>query len=110
MPNMDNVVVGGPTLIIMKGEPGTGKSIAAASYSQSGPMFYFDFEDKMDSVKNYYYNTIGKPELVKNLEYKVYRNWDEAWIKLSTFSVQCPYKVLVWDSLTSSAWLAIWGV
>jgi hypothetical protein len=105
MANMDSVKVGGPTLILMKGEPGLGKSIAAASYPK--PMYIFDFEDKMDAVKNYYTNIVKKPEVLKDIEFDTYRNWDTAWLKLTQFGISCKYKTIVFDSLTASAWLAI---
>lgn len=108
MPDMSTVKVGGPTLILMKGEPGLGKSIAAVSYPK--PLYVFDFEDKMDAVANYYRHVVKKPEVLNGLTFDTYRSWDPAWLKLVQLGLGCPYKTVVWDSLTASAWLAIMSI
>lgn len=108
MPTLDNVKVGGPTLILLKGEPGLGKSVAAASYPK--PMYIFDFESKMDSIVNYYKNIVKKPEVLQGITYDTYRSWDPAWLKLTQLGLTCPYKTIIWDSLTASAWLAIMSI
>ena len=108
MADMTSVKVGGPTLTLMKGEPGLGKSIAAASYPK--PLYVFDFEDKMDAVKNYYTYTIKRPDVLQGITFDTYRNWDNAWEKLINFGLGCPHKTLVFDSLTAGAWLAIMSI
>jgi len=108
MPTMDKVEIGGPALTLIKGEPGVGKSLAASTYPR--PLYFFDFENKMSAIKNYYTNILKKPDLMKGLTFDVYRDWDTAWTKLINFGVSCPHKSLVFDALTSSAWLAIMSI
>lgn len=87
-----------------------GKSLAASTYPR--PLYMFDFENKMDAIKNYYVNILKKPDQMKGITFDTYRDWDPAWMKLVNFSgvTGCPYKTIVWDSLTASAWLAIMSI
>ncbi len=83
---------------LFKGEPGLRKSSAALSYP--GPIYFFDWDMKMDALrlpmKNWGINPV-------EVEYDTYKDWDGAKKKLEQLQVNCKYKTLVIDSITSLA-------
>lgn len=83
---------------LFKGEPGTRKSSCALSFPK--PIYYFDFDQKMDAL--------GLPMRAWNINlsditYDPYENWDDCKKKLELFQVQCKFKTIVIDSITSCA-------
>lgn len=82
---------------LLKGEPGTGKSIAAHSWAENS--YTFDFDNKMKAVTNYYRN--------KSFEYDTFDDIFEAHKKLEEFKISCPYQTLIWDGWSSFARLAL---
>jgi len=88
---------------LYKGEPGAGKSIQAATWATQGPIYFFDFDGKIDAVWNYFTNTIKKPDLLKNIEYDTFDSYNAAATKLEEL-IEIPnkYETLVWDTLTTS--------
>lgn len=96
-----DVVLGDVLHTIIKGENGTGKSILAASYALSGPLYCFDFEDRMRSVANYYRN-INRPDIINNIEFDTYYSFSKVRKKLEAIeSNPRGIKNVLWDSLTS---------
>lgn len=83
---------------LFKGEPGTRKSSAALSFPK--PIYYFDFDQKMEAL--------GLPMQAwqidpKQVNFDSYIDWNTAKAKLEQFQVNCSYKTLVIDSITSCA-------
>jgi hypothetical protein len=90
---------------LFKGDPGAGKSIQAATWAKLGPCYFFDFDGKIDAVWNYFTHTIKKPELLANIEYDTFKDYNDAANKLEEFielGIHCKHKTLVWDTLTTS--------
>ena len=88
---------------LYKGEPGSGKSIQAATWAKLGPVYYFDFDGKIDAVWNFFTHVIKQPELLKNIEFDTFSTYNEAAKKLEEL-IEIPnkYETLVWDTLTTS--------
>ncbi len=82
---------------MFKGEPGTRKSTAALSYP--GPQYWFSYDQKMDALqlpaKRWGIN-------LRDINYDDYTDWGKAEAKLKQFQVNCPYKTIVVDSITSA--------
>src|SRR6185295_6173307 len=97
MANMSTV--GFESLYCMfKGEPGTRKSTQALSFP--GPQYWFSWDRKMNGI----YIPMKKWGIEpKSISYDDYDDWTSARNKLESFQVNCPYKTLVFDSLTSMA-------
>jgi hypothetical protein len=83
---------------MFKGEPGTRKSTQALSYPT--PQYWFSWDRKMSSLllpmKSFGVNP-------RDIEYDDYDDWTKARIKLEQFQVNCKYKTLIFDSITSAA-------
>lgn len=82
--------------VLMKGEPGLRKSTQALGFP--GPQYWFSWDRKMQgiSLPNKLWN------MPKNhVTFDDYADWESARIKLETFVTNCPYKTLVFDSLTT---------
>ncbi len=82
---------------LLKGEPGTRKSTAALSYPK--PMYWFDWDQKMEAL--------ALPAQkwgidLKEVEYDSYSNFDKPKQKIAQFQLNCKYKTLVIDSITSA--------
>jgi hypothetical protein len=83
---------------LFKGEPGTRKSTQALSFP--GPQYWFSWDRKMNGI----YLPMKKWGIdPKTISFDDYDDWNKAKTKLEQFQVQCPYKTLVFDSLTSMA-------
>lgn len=83
---------------LFKGEPGTRKSTAALSFP--GPIYYFDWDMKMDALELPLKSWGLDP---KTIDYDIYKDWDAAKTKLEGFQLNCKYKTIVIDSITSMA-------
>ncbi len=81
---------------MFKGEPGTRKSTAALSYPT--PQYWISTDQKMEAMqlpaKRWGIN-------LKEIEYDDYTNWDKPKAKLEMLQVNCPYKTIIVDSITS---------
>lgn len=84
--------------VMMKGEPGTRKSTQALSFPT--PQFWFSWDRKMNGI----YLPMKKwgidPKLIN---YEDYDDWNKPRAKLEQFQTSCPFKTLVFDSITSMA-------
>lgn len=97
MPTLESV---DPGLLfsLFKGEPGTRKSTQALSYPM--PQYWFSWDRKMSGIlvpaRKWGIDT-------RTLEFDDYDDWDKAKAKLEKFQTNCPYKTLVFDSITTMA-------
>jgi AAA domain len=83
---------------MMKGEPGTRKSTQALSYPT--PQYWFSWDRKMEGI----YLPMKKWGIdPKQVTFDDYDDWNKAKVKLEKFQVDCPFRTLVFDSLTSMA-------
>lgn len=91
------------TSILMKGPWGHGKTAAAASFALGGTVFlaYWDKKGPIEIVQ--YFKKIGRPDLLKNIEYEVYgaNNANEYLNKLIRLSKDCRYFAVICDSVTT---------
>ena len=83
---------------LFKGEPGTRKSTAALTYP--GPQYWFSFDWKMNALVLPMKKWGIDP---KTVEYDDFKDWSSARSKLEQFQLNCPYKTIVIDSITSIA-------
>lgn len=97
MPNMDSVS-SDYLYCLFKGEPGTRKSTCALTFPK--PIYYFDWDGKMDALKlpMKAFGIQGK-----DVDFDTYIDWAKGLAKLESFKVNCPYKTIVIDSITSCA-------
>lgn len=81
---------------MFKGEPGTRKSTQALSFP--GPQFWFSTDQKMEALL-----VPSKEWGIDNsqIDFEDFKSYDEVSIKLKQLQVNCPYKTLVIDSVTS---------
>lgn len=97
MPTLDSV---DPSNLysMFKGEPGTRKSTQALSYP--GPQYWFSWDRKMSGLLIPMKEWKIDP---KQIEYDDYMDWNKARSKLEQLQINCKYKTIVIDSLTSCA-------
>ena len=83
---------------MFKGEPGTRKSTQALSFPR--PQYWFSWDKKMSGIlvpaKKW-----GIP--LNEIQYDDYDDWTKGRIKLESLQVNCPFKTIVIDSVTSCA-------
>jgi hypothetical protein len=85
---------------LFKGDPGSGKSIAAASYpgmfgnEKIGP-YFFDNDGRMKSVVNYW-----RPR-GREFHYDRFDSFLALNKKLESFYIDCPYQTIVYDGITT---------
>jgi len=83
---------------MFKGEPGLRKSTQALSFP--GPQYWFSWDRKMNGIVLPMMKWGINP---KTISFDDYDEWNKARTKLEQFIINCPYKTLVFDSLTSMA-------
>jgi len=83
---------------MFKGEPGTRKSTQALSFPL--PQYWFSWDRKMAALKIPMRNWGIDP---KQVSYDDYEDWDKGRIKLEQFQLNCPFKTLIIDTVTSCA-------
>lgn len=97
MPSMNDVNFDS-LYVLMKGEPGTRKSTQALSFP--GPQYWFSWDRKMNGI----YLPMRKWGVdPKTITYDDYDDWTKPRKKIESLQVNCPYKTLVFDSITSMA-------
>jgi AAA domain len=97
MPNMAGCLID-HLYVMMKGEPGLRKSTQALSFP--GPQYWFSWDRKMDSIILPMKKWGIDP---KTISYDDYDDWTAGKKKLEQLQVNCPYKTIVIDSITSMA-------
>lgn len=85
---------------LFKGDPKTGKSIAAHSFFFGEPVYTFDLDARMEAVKDYYQRVVGK---LPNVTFDRFSTFFEIHTKLEELRASCPYKLIILDSLTALA-------
>lgn len=97
MPTMESTTFNG-LYCMFKGEPGTRKSTQALSFP--GPQYWFSWDRKMNGI----YLPMKKWGIdPKTISYDDYDDWTAPRKKLEQLQVACPYKTIVFDSITSMA-------
>lgn len=96
MPTLDQASID-VLFTMLKGEPGTRKSTCALSYPK--PQYWFSTDQKMEALtlpsKRWGINP-------KDITYDDYTDWDKPRAKLEQLQVNCPYKTIIFDSITSA--------
>ena len=82
---------------MLKGEPGTRKSTAALSYPT--PQYWFSMDQKMEAL-----TLPAKRWGVKltDIQFDDYVDWDKPRAKMEQLQVNCPFKTIIVDSITSA--------
>lgn len=95
MPTLNDVKMDA-LFTMLKGEPGTRKSTVALSYPT--PQFWVSTDQKMEAL------TLPAKRFgvdMREIEYEDYVDWDKPRIKLEQLQVNCKYKTIIVDSITS---------
>lgn len=81
---------------MFKGEPGTRKSTEALSYPT--PQYWISTDQKMEALQ-----LPAKRWGIKmsDIHYDDYTDWDKPRAKLETLQVNCPFRTIIVDSVTS---------
>ena len=101
MPKISDLKIGGKLFQLFIGRPGSGKTIAAASYPP--PIYFFDLDKRIDSLAAMF---PGRADI----EYDQYgpEEYDKLWNKILQIKAgNSPFKTYVLDSLTSLARMGI---
>lgn len=95
MPTLDDVKLD-HLFIMLKGEPGTRKSTSALSYPT--PQYWVSTDQKMEAL-----NLPAKRWGVKmkDIHFDDYTDWNKPKAKLEQLQVNCPYRTIIVDSITS---------
>jgi len=85
-----------PLFTMFKGEPGTRKSTCALSYP--GKQYWISTDQKMEALQ-----LPAKRWGIRltDIEYDDYSQWDPVLAKLEQLQVNCKYKTVIVDSITS---------
>lgn len=98
---LSNLVPDKRISMLLKGSNGMGKTISACSFAVEGPIYVFDFDNRMLPVLTYFKK--HRPELLDRVEYDTYssHNANEFLNKLIEFGKDCRYTAIITDSITS---------
>jgi hypothetical protein len=95
MPTLDSVKLEA-LFSMFKGEPGTRKSTAALSYPT--PQYWISTDQKMEAMvlpaKRWGISS-------KDIHFDDFTDWDKPRAQLEKMQVNCPYKTIIVDSITS---------
>lgn len=96
MPSLESVDIEA-LFTMLKGEPGTRKSTCALSYP--GPQYWFSSDQKMEALHMpaKRWGLWGKGHVT----YDDYTDYDKMKEKLKQLSVNCPFRTIIVDSVTS---------
>ena len=96
MPTLEEASLENGSFIMLKGEPGTRKSTCALSYPT--PQYWFSTDQKMEAL-----NLPAKKWGIKmrDVHFDDYTDWIKPYAKLEQLKVNCPYKTIIVDSITS---------
>jgi hypothetical protein len=96
MPTLDQASLENGLFTLLKGEPGTRKSTQALSYPT--PQYWVSTDQKMEAM-----NLPAKRWGIKfkDIQYDDYTDWDKPRAKLEQLQVNCPFKTIIIDSITS---------
>jgi len=96
MPTLDQASLENGLFTMLKGEPGTRKSTSALSYPT--PQYWISTDQKMEAL-----NLPAKRWGIKmrDVHYDDYTDWSKTQGKLEQLQVNCPFKTIIVDSITS---------
>jgi hypothetical protein len=96
MPTLDEASLENGLFTMLKGEPGTRKSTCALSYPT--PQYWISTDQKMEAL-----NLPAKKWGIKmkDVHYDDYTDWMKPAAKLEQLQVNCPFKTIIVDSITS---------
>src|SRR6266481_493458 len=83
---------------LLKGEPGLRKSTCALSFPL--PQYWISTDRKMSALRIPMKNWGIKPS---DVHYDDYTDWNSIRVQLEKLQVNCPYKTIIVDSITSVA-------
>lgn len=90
---------------LFKGDPGTGKSIAAMSWAAKGKCRVIDFDGKIGAAINFYKETCKRPDIIDNLEYFQYKTYNDGMLDLAEWTddptFNRPGNTIIIDTLTT---------
>lgn len=95
--NTKDLKIGETLFVLLKGEPGTGKSIAASSFPDP---YILDLDRRILSVKNFWHHVMRKP---REFDYDNFNNFYEIHKKLGELKQLCQYKTIIFDGITMAA-------
>lgn len=98
MPTLQDEINDIALYCMFKGEAGLRKSTQALSFPT--PQYWFSWDKKMRALLLPMKAWNIDPKLI---QYDDYDDWDKPCAKLESFRVECPFKTLVIDSVTSAA-------
>ena len=97
MPTMANINIDNfPLFCMFKGEWGTRKSTQAMSFP--GPQYWVSWDNKMEGI--YLPMKLWGVD-PSTIHYDDYNDWGKVETKLKRFQVECPYKTIVIDNISS---------
>lgn len=96
------------TSFLLKGPWGFGKTIAAASFARTGPVF-LSYWDKKGPIELVQFLRVHAPDLLKNIEYEVYgaHNAHEYLNFMFGLARNCRYAAIINDSVTTMTSAAV---
>jgi hypothetical protein len=101
---LDSLSMGDKQVALFKGDPGTGKTIAAASYSEGkNDVYFFDLDQRIRPLVLHF----GHPDMAgyrKCIKFDTYSGesaWADLCNKLDSLISYNPYAMLCMDSLTA---------
>jgi hypothetical protein len=105
---LDTLSMDSYTSFLLKGPWGFGKTIAAATFARTGPVF-LSYWDKKGPIELVRFLKIHAPELLKNIEYEVYgaHNANEYLNFMFKLSRDCRYAAIINDSVTTMTSAAV---
>jgi len=95
MPTLNDVKIDS-LFTMLKGEPGTRKSTAALSYPT--PQYWFSMDQKMEALVLPSKRWGISP---RDISFDDFTDWDKPRAKMEQLQVNCPFKTLIVDSITS---------
>lgn len=98
MPTLGNEINTDSLYSMFKGEFGTRKSTSALSYPK--PQYWFSWDRKMRSLLLPMQAWNINPA---EIQYDDYEDWDKPRQKLEQLQVNCPFKTIIIDTITSGA-------
>lgn len=97
MPTLESLDNDIALFTMLKGEPGTRKSTQALSYP--GPQYWVSTDQKMEALKlpAKRWGLWG----TNHLQFDDYNDWSKPKAKLEQLQINCPFKTIIIDSITS---------
>lgn len=105
---LDNLSLDGYTSFLLKGPWGFGKTIAAATFARTGPV-WLSYWDKKGPIELISFLRVHAPELLRNIEYEVYgaHNANEYLNHMFKLAHDCRYAAVINDSVTTMTSAAV---